>query len=128
MKTQKMDISTILLLALTGLAAGFLGGMVGVGGGIIMVPMMVFAIGVDQKTAQGTSLAVMLIPISIGVAVYNYYKQGHINIGYALVIAAFFAVGGFFGSRLALSIDQNLVKKIFAVLMVVIAVRMFFWK
>ncbi len=123
-----MDVSTFLLLAITGLAAGFLGGMVGVGGGIIMVPMLVFAIGLTQQTAQGTSLAVMMIPLSIGVAVYNYWKQGHVNIVYALIIACFFAVGGFFGSRLALSVDQNIVKKIFAVLMVIVAIKMFFWK
>lgn len=123
-----MSVSTFLLLGLTGLLAGFLSGMVGVGGGIIMVPMLVFAIGLSQKTAQGTSLAVMMIPISIGVAVYNYYKQGEINVKYALIVAGFFAVGGFFGSKLALSIDQNLVRKIFAVLMVVIAVKMFFGK
>jgi uncharacterized membrane protein YfcA len=123
-----MDISTFLILGLTGLVAGFLGGMVGVGGGIIMVPMMVFALGLSQKTAQGTSLAVMMIPISIGVAVYNYYKQGHVNITYALIIAGFFAVGGYLGSKLALNIDQTIVKKIFAVLMVAVALKIFFGK
>jgi uncharacterized membrane protein YfcA len=123
-----MDISTFLILGLTGLMAGFLGGMVGVGGGIIMVPMMVFALGLSQKTAQGTSLAVMMIPLSIGVAVFNYYKQGQVNVWYAIVIACFFAVGGYFGSKLALSIDQTIVKKIFAVLMVLIAIKMFFGK
>jgi uncharacterized membrane protein YfcA len=123
-----MEISTFLILGITGLAAGFLGGMVGVGGGVIMVPMMVFALGLSQKTAQGTSLAVMMIPLSIGVACYNYYKAGQVNITYALIIAGFFAVGGYFGSKLALTIDQNLVKKIFAVLLVLIAVKMFFGK
>ncbi len=117
-----MDISAFLVLGLTGLVAGFLGGMVGVGGGIVMVPMMVFVLGLSQKTAQGTSLAVMMIPLSIGIAVYNYYKQGHVNITYALIIA------GFFGSKLALNIDQNIVKKIFAVLMVIVAIKMFFGK
>ena len=123
-----MDVSTFCILGLTGLAAGFLGGMVGVGGGIIMVPMMVFVLGMSQKTAQGTSLAVMMIPISIGVAAYNYYKSGQVNIVYALIIAAFFAVGGYFGSRLALSIDQGWIKKIFAVLLVIVAIKMFFGK
>jgi uncharacterized membrane protein YfcA len=123
-----MDISAFLVLGLTGLVAGFLGGMVGVGGAIVMVPMMVFVLGLSQKTAQGTSLAVMMIPLSIGIAVYNYYKQGHVNITYALIIAGFFAVGGYFGSKLALNIDQNIVKKIFAVLMVIVAIKMFFGK
>ena len=96
-----MDVSTFLVLAITGLAAGFLSGMVGVGGGIVMVPMMVFVLGMSQKTAQGTSLAIMMIPISLGVAVYHYWKQGEIDFTYAFIIAAFFAVGGFFGSKFA---------------------------
>lgn len=128
LKKQRMDINQFLLLALTGLMAGFLSGMVGVGGGIIMVPMLVFALSMDQKVAQGTSLAVMLIPISIGVSVWQYYKTGNVNFTYALLIAGFFAIGGFLGSKLALSIDQALVKKIFAVLMVIVAVKMFFGK
>jgi len=123
-----MEVGTFLLLGLTGLIAGFLGGMVGVGGGIIMVPMMVFVIGMSQKTAQGTSLAVMMIPLSIGVAAYNYYKAGEINIKYALIIAGFFAIGGYFGSKLSLRIDQDIIKKIFAVIMVVVAIKMFFGK
>jgi uncharacterized membrane protein YfcA len=128
LKKQSMDVNQFLLLGLTGLMAGFMSGMVGVGGGIIMVPMLVYALNMDQKIAQGTSLAVMLIPISIGVGVWQYYKTGNVNIWFALVIAGFFAVGGFLGSKLALNIDQGIVKKIFAVLMVVVAVKMFFWK
>ncbi len=123
-----MDFTTFLLLGLTGILAGFLSGMVGVGGGIVMVPMMVFAIGMSQKMAQGTSLLVMLIPISIGISVWQYYKSGQVNITYALIVAGFFAVGGFLGSRLALNIDTGIVKKVFAVLMVVVAVKMFFGK
>jgi uncharacterized protein len=123
-----MDFSTFLILGLTGILAGFLSGMVGVGGGIIMVPMMVFALGMNQKMAQGTSLMVMLIPISIGVGVWQYYQNKQINIPYALIIAGFFAIGGYLGSKLALNIDQGIVKKIFAVLMVVVAIKMFFGK
>ena len=121
-------MNQFLILALTGVGAGFLSGMVGVGGGVVMVPVMVFALGMTQKTAQGTSLAVMLIPISIGVAAYNYYKSGEMNITYALIIAGFFAIGGFVGSKLSLSIDQHWVKKIFAVFMVIVAIKMFFSK
>ena len=89
LKKQPMDINTFLLLGLTGILAGFLSGMVGIGGGIIMVPMLVFALSMDQKMAQGTSLAVMLIPISIGVSVWQYYKTGNVNISFALIIAGF---------------------------------------
>ena len=123
-----MDMSTFLLLALTGIAAGFLAGMVGVGGGIIMVPMLVFVLGLSQKTAQGTSLAVIMIPLSLGVAVYNYYKQGYVNITYALIIMGFFTIGAFLGSKIALGVDQHLVKKIFAVVLFVVALKMFFGK
>lgn len=123
-----MDIQVFVFLALTGIAAGFLGGLVGVGGGIIMVPMMVFALGLSQRTAQGTSLAVLMIPIAVGMAVYNYHKSGEVNWKYALIIAGFFTIGSFLGSKLALSIDQNIVKKIFAVFMIVVAIKMLFGK
>lgn len=127
-KKLHMDFSTVLLLGVTGLLAGFMSAMVGVGGGIIMVPMLVFVLHMDQKMAQGTSLAVMLIPLSLGVAVWNYHKNGQINWTSAIIIAVFFAVGGFLGSKLVMNIDQNIIKKIFAVLMVVVAVKLFIGK
>lgn len=123
----KMDITTILILALTGIMAGFLGGMVGVGGGIIMVPALVYLLHQSQQSAQGTSLAVLMIPVS-AVAVYNYYKGGQVNFKYALVIAAFFLVGSYFGSKLALRIDQTLVRRLFAGFMIVVAIKMLFGK
>src|SRR5688572_15318998 len=123
-----MEVATFVILGITGILAGFLSGLVGVGGGIIMVPMMVFALGMSQKTAQGTSLAVMMIPLSIGISVFNYWKGKEINLTYAIIIACFFAVGGFLGSRLALKIDTIWVRKVFAILMVLVAVKMFFGK
>lgn len=122
-----MNLTTILILAVTGVLAGFLGGMVGVGGGIIMVPFMIFFLGLSQQSAQGTSLAVLMVPVS-AVAVYNYYKSGQVNFSYAFVIALFFMVGGYIGSKLALRIDQVVVRKVFAVFMVVVAIKMFFNK
>jgi len=124
---MKMDVMTIVILALTGVAAGFMGGMVGVGGGIVMVPAMVFFLGVSQQSAQGTSLAVLMVPVS-AVAVYNYYKAGEVNFRYAFVIALFFIVGGYFGSKLAIRIDQAVIRKLFAVFMILVAVKMFFTK
>jgi hypothetical protein len=124
---MKMDTTTFVILALTGIAAGFLGGLVGVGGGIIMVPVMVFFLGMSQHSAQGTSLAVLMVPVS-AVAVYNYWKTDHVNFRYALIIALFFIVGGYLGSRLSLRIDQNIVKKVFAVFMLVVAIKMLFSK
>ncbi len=122
-----MPLNTILILILIGLTAGILGGMIGIGGGIVMIPMMVLMLAMDQKMAQGTSVAIMLPPIGI-LAVYNYYKAGYVNVRYAAIIAAAFIIGGYFGSKLALGIPTDVTKKIFAVIMVLIALKMFFGK
>lgn len=124
---MKMDATTFMILAITGILAGFLGGMVGVGGGIIMVPFMVFFLGLSQQSAQGTSLAVLMVPVS-AVAVYNYYKAGQVNFLYAFVIALFFVVGGYLGSKLSLKLDQSLVRKVFAGFMMIVAIKMFLSK
>jgi uncharacterized membrane protein YfcA len=122
-----MSVSTFLLLTLIGVFAGTLGGMIGLGGGIIMVPAMVFLLAMDQKTAQGTSIAVMLPPIGI-LAVYNYYKEGYVNMPYAMIMAAAFIVGGYFGSKLALNLPENIIRKSFAVILVLVAAKLFFKK
>jgi uncharacterized membrane protein YfcA len=128
--TKNMDVVTIILLIITGLMAGFLGGLVGVGGGIVMVPMLVYALHLPQLTAQGISLSVLMIPVS-SLAVFNYYKAGHLtkeHILYTLLIAAFFAVGTYIASKIVVSIDPKIVKKGFAVFMVVVAIKMLFEK
>lgn len=119
-----MDANTVTALVLIGLVAGIMSGVVGVGGGIIMVPAMVFFLGMTQHSAQGTSLAVMLPPIGI-LACYNYYKAGSLDWKYALVIAAAFVIGGYFGSKLAMMLDARVLKKIFAVLLMVVAIKLF---
>lgn len=118
-----MSTTTIIALIITGLLAGLLSGLVGVGGGIIMVPMMIFMLGFAQHQAQGTSLAVLVIPVT-GLAVYNYYKEGYINWKYAIVIALFFIVGSYFGSKLAVSLDQKMLKRIFSVVLLAIGLKM----
>ncbi len=120
---SKMTLQIILSLILIGILAGVLSGLVGVGGGIIMVPLLVMFFGFNQHQAQGTSLAVLAVPVT-AVAVFNYYKEGQINIKYAAVIAVFFVVGSIFGSKLALTLDQKILKKIFAVVLLVIAGKM----
>ena len=122
-----MAANTFLILIFIGLTAGILSGMIGLGGGVVMIPMMVMMLAMDQKMAQGTSIAIMLPPIGI-LAVYNYYKEGYVNIKFAAVIAAAFIIGGFFGSKLAIALPSEMIKKIFAVLLVAIAVKMFFSK
>lgn len=118
-------MTSVLLLILIGLVAGGLGGMVGLGGGIILIPALILIMKLDQQTAQGTSIAVMLPPIGL-FAVYNYYKAGYVNIKYATIIAAAFLVGGYFGSLLALKLPPDLMRKVFSVILVAIAVKMFF--
>jgi len=118
-------MTSILLLIAIGLVAGTLGGMVGLGGGIILIPALILIMKLDQQTAQGTSIAIMLPPIGL-FAVYNYYKAGYVNIKYAMIIAAAFMVGGYLGSTIALKISADLMRKIFSVLLVVIAIKMFF--
>jgi len=120
-----MTATTVLLLALIGLTAGALGGMVGLGGGIILIPALIMIMKLDQQTAQGTSIAIMLPPIGL-FAVYNYYKAGYVNVNYALIIAAAFMVGGYFGSLLALKLSPDMMRKVFSALLVIIAIRMFF--
>ena len=122
-----MNATEILLLSLIGLVAGILGGMIGLGGGIILVPALVFLMKMSQQSAQGTSVAVMLLPVGF-LAVYNYYNAGHVNIKYALVIALTFMIGAYFGSGFALKISPVLLRKAFSVLLVVIALKMFFTK
>jgi uncharacterized membrane protein YfcA len=122
-----METNTLIILVVIGLAAGILGGMVGLGGGLIMIPAMVMFLGFSQKAAQGTSVAVMLPPIGI-LAAWNYYKAGYVNMKYALIMAFAFILGGWLGSKLAIALPDAYVKRIFAVVMVVTAVKMFFSK
>jgi uncharacterized membrane protein YfcA len=121
-----MNLQTILLLALIGLAAGVLSGMIGIGGGIIIVPALVFILGFSQQQAQGTSLGLLLLPVGI-LAVMNYYKQGYIDIKVVGIMSITFVLGGWLGSKLSLSIPQETVKKIFAVLLIVVAAKMLFF-
>ena len=121
-----MDTQTILIIILVGIAAGILGGLVGVGGGIIIVPALVYFIGFSQKTAQGTSLGLIMLPVGI-LGVLQYYKQGHVDFRVVGVLAVGFLAGSYFGSKISLSLPQETVKKIFALLMVVIAIKMLFF-
>jgi len=122
-----MNFSIFLLLATIGLAAGMLSGVAGVGGGVIVIPALIFFIGMSQFEAQGTSLAMMIPPIG-ALAAFNYYKDGYINWKYALILAIFFFVGGWLGSKIVLHIPQNTVKKGFAIFLIFVAVKMLFSK
>jgi uncharacterized membrane protein YfcA len=122
-----MSGSMLILLLVIGIITGVVAGMFGIGGAIVMVPALVFIMGFSQHMAQGTSLAVMLPPIGI-IATWNYWKAGQVNLKFALILAAAFLVGSYFGSKLALNIPQDILKKLFGVLLLLVAAKMFLSK
>jgi uncharacterized membrane protein YfcA len=124
---KEMSLYVVVILILIGLTAGIFSGLIGIGGAIIIIPSLIFFLGMDQYEAQGTSLATMLLPIGLLAAV-NYYKAGELNIKYAMVIAAAFFVGGYLGSKFALSIPVQTLRKIFAAILMIIALKMFLGK
>lgn len=134
MKTQPnntMATQLIITALLIGLAAGMLSGLVGVGGGIIMVPALVFFMQYTQHQAQGSSLAVLTLPVVILASIY-YYQQCQrlgtpIDLKIVGLLAVGFTVGGYFGSKMALAIDQQSLKKIFAVILFYTAFKMLSW-
>jgi len=117
---------TLILLAI-GLAAGLLSGMVGVGGGIVVIPMLVAFLGFSQKQAQGTSLGLLLLPIGI-LAVMNYYKAGLINIKAIGIMTITFVIGSYLSSKVAVGLPDHLIKKIFAVFLMFVALKLFLGK
>jgi uncharacterized membrane protein YfcA len=121
-----MSSATLIILILIGMVAGFLSGLIGIGGGVLIVPALVLLLGFSQKQAQGTSLGILLLPVGI-LAVLQYYKQGYLNINFVIIVSIAFVIGGYLGSKLALSISDEKVKKIFAVIMMLIALKMLFF-
>jgi uncharacterized membrane protein YfcA len=118
-----MSLQTILLLTLIGLAAGMLSGLVGIGGGVVIVPALVFLLGLSQYQAQGTSLFMLSLPVLL-LAVMNYWRSGNVNWRFGLVIASTFVVGAFLGSKLALRLPEAWVKLIFGLLMAYVSFQL----
>jgi uncharacterized protein len=126
-----MATQLIITTLLIGLSAGILSGLVGVGGGIIMVPALVFFMNYTQHQAQGTSLAVLTLPVVILASLYYYHqcaKSGApIDLRIVGLLAAGFLVGGYAGSKIAIAADQQLLKKIFAIILFYTAFKMLGW-
>ena len=101
---------------MVGLMAGALSGFVGVGGGIIIVPAMIYFMNMNQMQAQGISLALLMLPVGV-LGVVNYYKAGHIQFSYVLLMAVGFIVGNYFGSKYAMRVPEQKIKFFFSVLM-----------
>ncbi len=118
-----MGASTIVILLLIGLTAGVLSGLIGIGGGIIIVPALVYFLGFSQHAAQGTSLGLLLPPVGI-LAVMNYYKKGFLDIKVVLIMAIAFIAGAFLGSKLSVTLSEDKLKKFFAIVLLLIAGKM----
>src|SRR5881227_2317130 len=121
-----MSAQTIFLLVITGLAAGVLSGIIGGGSGIIIVPALVLLFGFSQKEAQGTSLAILLLLIGV-FCVFEYYHQHRINITYAFIVALAFFVGAYIGGKYSFSLNEQKLKRIFALVMMLLSIRMLFF-
>jgi uncharacterized protein len=117
-----MTTNQVFLLLMTGVLAGFVAGMMGVGGAIIIVPFLVFLMGLSQHEAQGTSLAVLLLPVGI-FAVINYAKNGYVNFKFAAILVVAFVLGSYLGSLLAVHLPEKLMQRIFGVLLILIGLK-----
>ncbi|MFM7566195.1 MAG: sulfite exporter TauE/SafE family protein [Flavobacteriales bacterium] len=118
-----MSLQEILSLVCIGIVAGILSGFVGVGGGIVIVPALVYAMGFTQHQAQGTSLFVLAMPVVL-LAVMNYAKTGNVNWKFGLVIAGAFIVGGYVGSKLSLRLPAHWVKITFGLIMAYVSFKL----
>ena len=121
-----MDLQNLVIIGLIGLAGGLLGGLLGLGGAIIMIPAMVLFLGYSQQMAQGTALMMMVLPVG-ALAAFQYYENGYVEIKAALIMAIFFFAGGYFGAKFAAHIPQEFLKKLFALMLIVIAAKMLFF-
>jgi uncharacterized membrane protein YfcA len=118
-------MSDVLLYLLLGLIAGALSGLIGIGGGVIIVPVLIFLFGFSQHQAQGTTLAMLVPPIGI-LAAWTYYKHGFVDLKVASLLALGFFIGSLFGAKFATGLSNVLLEKIFGVALLLIALKMIF--
>jgi len=122
-----MSVTHLIILIVVGILSGLLAGVFGVGGAIIVIPALVFILGFSQHDAQGTSLAFMLPPVGI-LATWNYWKAGHVNWKIALILSLTFVVGSYLGSHFSINLSDKLLRRLFGVLMILVAIKMIFSK
>jgi len=115
------------MMLLVGLVVGLVSGVVGIGGGVLFIPALVWLAGMNQHKAQGTSLGALLLPVGI-FAFWEYYRKGNADIHVALLLAAGFLVGGYFGAIGAQHISELWLRRIFALTLIAVGGRMFFMK
>ncbi|MCI0512823.1 sulfite exporter TauE/SafE family protein [candidate division KSB1 bacterium] len=117
----------ILLYLLLGLTAGIISGLVGIGGGIIIVPALLFLFGLTQHQAQGTTLALLVPPIGL-LAAWTYYQQGYVDLKIAIFVCIGFFFGGLIGARMATAFPDIVLEKIFGVTLMLIGIKMIFFR
>jgi len=122
-----MTVTQVVLLAIIGLLAGLFSGTFGVGGAVIVIPALIFFLGLTQHEAQGTSLAFMVPPVTLMASIF-YWKNGYVNWKFALVLAVMFIIGTYFGSLISFSLPDKILKKLFGGMLLLIALKMIFSK
>ncbi|MBS1537824.1 MAG: sulfite exporter TauE/SafE family protein [Bacteroidetes bacterium] len=122
-----MELQSTVIIALIGIAAGLLSGMLGLGGAIIIIPALVMFLGYSQQMAQGTTLLMLAMPVG-SLAAYQYYKAGHADIKTALILGVAFFISAFVSAKFVTNIPDNILKKVFSVVLVAIALKMWFQK
>lgn len=122
---MSLTVGTIIVLLLIGILSGMLSGLIGIGGGIIIVPCLVYFLAFPQKAAQGTSLAVLTLPV-VFLGMWQYHKQGYVDLKMVAFLAIGFCVGSFFGGKIAVSLPDAVLKKVFAVILILVALKLLF--
>src|SRR3989339_564179 len=117
----------VLILLLIGLLAGIISGFLGIGGGIVIIPALVYPLGYSQQNAQGTSLGLLLPPIGI-LAVLNYHNAGFVNIKASAIMCVTFIIGSYISSKIAVELPETVIKKMFGVFLLFYAAKLFFEK
>lgn len=120
-------MSNEILFVVLGLIAGAFSGIIGLGGGVIIVPALVFIFGLTQQQAQGTTLALMVPPIGI-LAAYTYYQNGFVDLKIAALVCLGFIFGGWIGAKIAVQLPREVLQKIFAIVLLLLSIKMFFAK
>ncbi|PKN52538.1 MAG: permease [Deltaproteobacteria bacterium HGW-Deltaproteobacteria-13] len=122
-----MEYGNAFLYITTGLLAGLLSGLIGIGGGTIIVPILLFVFGFSQKMAQGTTLALLVPPIGL-LAAWTYYKQGYVDFPVAALICLGFIFGGLIGAKFAVNLSNQVLERIFGIALLIISIKMIFAK
>jgi uncharacterized protein len=119
----RMPLSQICGMILLGLTTGFTSGVLGIGGGVILVPALVYFMGYNQHLAQGTTLALLCLPVGIAAAT-TYYRQGQVHWNVALLLFCGFLLGSFYGSKCALAMPEIWLRRGFGICLLALGARM----